>query len=200
MRRAAMLLAAAVAALLPGGALAQYDSCPAAQLGSSWALGVSTVVGVDLQSSFSYTLTRTETQWEIVQTADEDYSLGTSDGVTTEDENGVVSMAAAGGDTTHCPGGIARSATITLRGPTDANADGTLTATEPSGCVYELVLYTSGCDSSCYSDGTMNCGPCFTASSFDGYDQSAVTENSLDYGSFDVAIDTTGEPNAGCAA
>lgn len=201
MRRGATLLAAAVAALLPGGALAQYDSCPAAQLGSSWALGVSTVVGVDPATSFSYALTRTGTQWEIVQTAGgSDYSLGTSDGATTEDENGAVSMVAVGGDTTSCPGDIARSATITLRGPTDANADGTLTATEPSGCVYELVLYTSGCDSSCYSDGTMLCGPCFTRSSFDGYDQSAVTENSLDYGSFDVAIDTTGEPNAGCAA
>jgi hypothetical protein len=200
MGRVATLLLAAVAMLLPGGARAQYDSCPAAQLGSSWALGVSTVVGVEEERSYSYTLTRTGDQWDLVQTAGgSDYSLGTSDGSLTEDESGVVSMATTGGDATGCAD-VQRSATVELRGPTDANPDGSLTATEPAGCVYVLVLYTSGCSSSCYSDGEMRCGPCFTASSFDGYDQSAVTETSLDYDSFDVAIDTSGEPNAGCAA
>lgn len=188
-------------ALLAAALPCAWGQCPAAQLGDSWALGLTTVVGTDSRT-WTYTLTKTGDTWELVQAVGigETYSLGTSDGSTTEDLQGAVSMAFAGGSGTSCPGGLLRSATVELRGPSGQNADGSLTAEEPSGCVYAIVLYTAGCDSSCFVEGHMECGPCVTPSSFDGYDESAVTENSLSYDSFDVAIDTSGEPNAGCAA
>ena len=194
-REALALLAAALPC-----AWGQYDSCPAAQLGDSWALGLTTVVGTDGRG-WTYTLTKTGSTWELVQDPGDGstYSLGTSDGSTTDTE-GVVSMATTGGTSTYCPGDLPRSATVELRGPSMQNTDGSLTSTEPSACAYALVLYTSGCASSCFWEGHMQCGPCFTRSSFDGYDESAVTENSLSYDSFDVAIDTSREPNAGCAA
>ena len=204
---AALLAAAALAAVLPPAAYAAYDDCPAAQSGQDWALGITTInaAGPDGNAAAAdneyYRLTRTGDSWTLVQGPDGDAnSLGTSDGSVT-DTSGVVTMSFTGG--TPCPPPHPdRSATLELKAPTSAQAAGTMTATEPSTCVFALVLYTAGCDSSCYSGGVMTCGPCATATAAmaTGYNTAAVTETSLAYDSFDVTFDTAIDADAGCAA
>ena len=108
-------------------------------------------------------------------------SLGTSDGTV---DPATTSLSFTGGDGT-CNNGGGREASVTLSGAETPS----LTATEPSTCVYALQLALPGClDAFCADAGGATCGPCLTAGDWTGYDQSAATETSLDWDTFDVSL------------